>query len=80
MIRGLGGLLASRLGLLAGTGLGLGSGHTWSEQLEITLHKMMTWLVLITEGSRNDECEDKCEDQRYQCCDQEEVCVSDGSD
>ena len=33
-MRGLGGLLASRLGRLAGTGFGLGRGHTW-HQIEV---------------------------------------------
>ena len=33
-IRGLGGLLASRFGRLAGTGFGLGRGHTW-HQIEV---------------------------------------------
>ena len=31
MIRGFGGLLASRFGRFAGTGFGLGSGHTWEK-------------------------------------------------
>ena len=56
MIRGLGGLLASRLGLLAGTGLGFGRGQICNNeqlQLGVRLHKILTMSVLITEGSYN---------------------------